>query len=212
VITDEFGFRSDKLEHFGKLDADIMTIGQNVEHIVLGTDLDYTITFEVVDGFALDFTVGDGTTPTQAVRYWDVEIPAGTQALLESPKDGIGLTWLRYDGDGDGVYETVVSPTAEVTGDAAHDTEPPRISVSTTLRPSALLVTITAEDPSGVQAIHYSLDDEEYQPYTAPFEVNPAEYPTVYVFADDTVANRSSVIEFELRDSKPAELPVPKER
>ncbi|MDT7777604.1 MAG: hypothetical protein QOC99_116 [Acidobacteriota bacterium] len=60
-----------------------------------------------------------------------------------------------------------------------------------------MLVTINAADAvSGVKTAYYSLDGTNFQPYTAPFTVDPFKSPVVYAFADDNVANRSGLITY----------------
>jgi putative transposon-encoded protein len=44
----------------------------------------------------------------------------------------------------------------------------------------------------------YSLDGSTYLQYSAPLNLNPAQTPTIYVFADDNVANRSGVFTKDL--------------
>ncbi|MCP4397958.1 MAG: PEP-CTERM sorting domain-containing protein [bacterium] len=191
------------------LDVDVEYVGEDVEMVTMGMRHTYTITFETTEGVAIDFIVGEPDKPTQAVRYWDLDIPAGVKAQLQSPADGIGLEWLHYDADGDGVFESVVQPTVEVTGSDAQDNEPPTLSIATTPQASNLLVTLSAEDNlSGVKAVYYSVDGVNYQHYTAPFDVDPSQHPVVYADADDNVANRSSLYEFTLTES-PVPTPTP---
>lgn len=200
VVSDELGHSSDNLDTYWKLNATIMSLGSEVEDVVLGGELDYTITFETSDQVAIDFTVGYREEATKAVRYWDlIDLPEAVKAILHSPKTGIGLEWLRYDADGDGVYESVARPSAEVIGPLAADFIPPTISVSANPQGENLEVTITAEDDlSGVKVIYCSLDGEHSQPYAEPFEVDPTHHPIIYVIADDKVANRTGIHEFRL--------------
>ncbi|MCP4397959.1 MAG: PEP-CTERM sorting domain-containing protein [bacterium] len=211
VVIDEFGRRSDTLEDLEELDAYVFSIAEDVVTIAMGTQADYTIIFEVTEGFSLKFTMGIGNEmpPTQAIRYLDVDLPSGVNAMLLSPAEGIGLEWLRYDGDGDRDFEGIVQPTAEVTGDAAKDITPPSLSTEATEQASKSIITLSAKDgDSGVKAIYYSLDRISFQPYKEPFDVDPVQYPTIYAVADDNVANRSRLFEFELNEI-PAPTPTP---
>ena len=204
VVIDEFGHRSDRYEDLEELDAYISSIADDVVQIALGTDIDYTILFETTEGVSLEFTVGIGNQdpPSQAVRYLDVDIPSGVNAILQSPAEGIGLEWLRYDADGDGDFESIVQPTAEVTGDAAKDITPPNILMEAREQVSKSIITLSADDSeSGVKNIYYSLDGMSYQVYTEPFAVDPGQHPVIYAFADDNVANRSRIFGFKLKDS-----------
>ena len=82
---------------------------------------------------------------------------------------------------------------ADVSGTAAGDVEPPVITVETHYSGSNLKVSLSAEDSgSGVAGLFYSLDGAAFESYLAPFEVDVAQYPTLYLFADDNVANRGS--------------------
>ena len=54
------------------------------------------------------------------------------------------------------------------------------------------------DEGTGVQRILYSVDGTNYQPYTAPLNLNPSLTSTVYAFADDNVANRSGVVSYQL--------------
>lgn len=64
---------------------------------------------------------------------------------------------------------------------------------------AARTVTITATDGgAGVKQLLYSLDGTTFQPYTAPFVVDATQTLVVYAFADDNVANRSSLVTWRL--------------
>ena len=66
------------------------------------------------------------------------------------------------------------------------------------------LVTVSATDSdSGVKKVSYSLDGTNYQTYSAPFSVDPYRVRKIYAFADDNVANRSGLVEFQLTAPPP---------
>ena len=54
---------------------------------------------------------------------------------------------------------------------------------------------------SGVKEIYYSLDGAQYRSYTGPLLVDPVLTPRLYAFADDNLANRSSLVVAELSSS-----------
>src|SRR5258708_1454094 len=114
----------------------------------------------------------------------------GATAMLKLTPDGVET--LRYDADGDGVFESSVTPVVSLSGAAAADVTPPAISISGEPQQTRVRITINAQDTeSGVKSVYYSLDRTHYQAYVEPFVVDPAQINTVYVFADDNAANRS---------------------
>jgi hypothetical protein len=144
---------------------------------------------------SIELTQGDDIATTQAIRYQDLSLPPGVTARIRLTPQGIEN--LAYDSDGDGTFETTVTPTVSVSGSTAQDAEPPTVSISAAQQQSGLLVTVTAADAgSGVKGISYSLDGANFQPYTAAFSVNPNQGTVVYAFADDNVANRSSLVTY----------------
>jgi hypothetical protein len=137
---------------------------------------------------------GTESTTSQVVRYVDKELPAGVTARLTLTPQGVET--LRYDGDGDGTLESVVTPTIDVSDAQANDGERPVISASRRGQGGQVVVTLTAQDAgAGVQAVYYSLDGTQFQPYTTPIAVDPETTPTVYAFADDQVGNRSALFQ-----------------
>jgi pimeloyl-ACP methyl ester carboxylesterase len=171
--------------------------GLTSSQFVIPTDQSYTLTLRAgAVPLSLELTLS-GDTTTQAIRYKDLVLPINTQAKLRISSQGVEQ--LQSDGDSDGTFETPVTPTASVSGIAAQDTEPPTVSVSEARQQTGTLVTLGATDSgSGVKALHYSIDGTNYQPYTNPFNVDPYRNPVVYAFADDNVANRSSLTTFQL--------------
>ncbi|HKC64959.1 MAG TPA: DUF4214 domain-containing protein [Pyrinomonadaceae bacterium] len=166
--------------------------------IAMSADGSYTITFRTdSDPLSIELTKGTAIDTAQAIRYVDLTLPANVTVMLKITPQGIDD--LRYDKDGDGIFETTVTPSISVSGTAAQDTDPPTVSISENRQQTGTLVTITSADSgSGVKAVYYSLDGTQYQPYTQPFMVDPYRTPTVYVFADDNVANRSGLVTFQL--------------
>ena len=82
----------------------------------------------------------------------------------------------------------VIPPTAVATGAAAADRTGPEVAISAT----GNLVTIVANDPSGIMQILYSFDMRYYSRYVGPFEITCGQDIVVTVFADDAIGNRSS--------------------
>lgn len=146
--------------------------------------------------FSISLTKSDGQTVTQAIRYVDITLPPNVRALLEITPQGVSS--LKYDSNGDGTFDTAVSPTVTVTGPTAQDLEAPVIAFNEMVGSSSS-ITITATDTeTGVKSVFYSLDGKTYQSYSAALTLNPAQTPIVYAFADDNVGNRSGVSTLQL--------------
>lgn len=130
---------------------------------------------------------GDGD-PDYAARWRDLAMPPNTaMQLVLSP---LGVQELRYDASGDGTPDTAVSAPAVVAeGPGASDTTAPTVTVTLA---ADHVVTITAEDETGVAGVYYSFDNTSFLAYTGPVSA-PYTATAVYAFADDTLANRSSV-------------------
>jgi hypothetical protein len=158
----------------------------------------YTFKFKPSGIMRLDLVRGvDNTHPDVAVRYLDLNLPRGTWALLKLTPAGIED--LRVDMNGDGNFETTISPTASANGPEARDWRGPVIRFDAATRGTGvLLLTINAEDPSGVRRLIYSLDGTRFSPYAGPFEVNPARVRKVWALADDGLGNRSLLYTYEI--------------
>jgi hypothetical protein len=197
TVSDPFGNTTDTLS--GTLsvpipDAVFYRLGDLSQLVLLPTGQPYTVTLRVGnDPLAIELTQGTSSEKTLAVRYQDLELPPGAVAMLRiTPQE---VEDLRYDTGGNGVFDHSVTPTVYVTGAAANDTEPPAITLERSGPLEQTTVTLTATDAgTGVNRIKYSLDGTNFQLYTGPFQVNTLETPVVYAFADDNVANRSSLL------------------
>jgi len=142
-------------------------------------------------------TKSDGQTINQAIRYLDITLPSGVWALLEITPQGVAA--LKYDSDGNGTFDTSVSPTVSVTGTPAQDVESPVVTINETVLNGTSRITLEGADAgTGVKQIMYSVDGITYLPYSTPLNLNPSQVPTVYAFADDNVANRSGVVTYKL--------------
>lgn len=179
-------------------------MGNDAFMVVFASDTTYTITFTATNQpLSIAITRGTSEATTDATRYLDLSLPAGVMVRIRLTSQGIEN--LMYDGNGDGTFETTVMPTAFVTGSAAQDTEAPAVTISENRQSqNVTAVTVTATDSgSGVKRINYSLDGTNYQTYSAPFSVDPYRVRKIYAFADDNVANRSGVFEFQLTAPQP---------
>jgi hypothetical protein len=170
--------------------------------LVIPITQNYTVTFRPAGPMYVQIT-READLPDQAVRYQDLTLPAGVTARIRLTPQGIEN--LNYDSDGDGVFETSVTPTTSVTGTAAQDIEAPVVTISENSQSqNVTVVTVSATDSaSGVKKINYSLDGTNYQTYSAPFSVDPYRTRKIYAFADDNVANRSGLVEFQLTAPPP---------
>jgi hypothetical protein len=145
----------------------------------------------------------EGGAPEQAVRYQDLNLAPGINAqIVLTPQ---GPQTLTYDSNGDGSFESTIPPSVSATGAAAQDTEAPIVTIGENPQsPNATVVTVTATDSgSAVKRVIYSLDGTNYQIYSAPFSVDPYRVRKIYSFADDNVANRSGIVEFQLTAPPP---------
>ncbi|MDT5155764.1 MAG: hypothetical protein QOH51_121 [Acidobacteriota bacterium] len=170
--------------------------GEKATQIVMPADQTFSVTMRAdSDPISLEITKGSDIDTSQAIRYQDLSLPTGVTALLRFTPSGIDP--LKYDTDGDGTFETTVIPTASASGTSAKDITPPTVSVSETMQQSTLLVTLAASDSeSGIKAIYYSTNGSNFQQYTTPFNIDPNQGTVVYVFADDNLANRSSIVTY----------------
>ncbi|MCP9495515.1 MAG: immunoglobulin domain-containing protein [Pyrinomonadaceae bacterium MAG19_C2-C3] len=202
TIADAFGNNTEPFTGNSTEESPNVTLYPLAEKALLTVaPIDQTFFFTFTTGdepLALDLTKGTSVETAQAVRYLDLNLPANTKVKLELSPSGIGA--LQYDGDGDGTFESTVQPTASVSGNAAQDTQAPTIGVNEVPRAATRRVTITATDEgAGVRSVFYSLDGTNFQPYNGAFEINPTQTTTVYAFAEDNVANRSSLVTYSVK-------------
>jgi pimeloyl-ACP methyl ester carboxylesterase len=196
TVTDPFGNFTSPLSDTpdpGLPNVTQLARGKKALLVTIPTDGTYTVTL-VSDGapLSIDLTKGTDIETTQAIRYLDLSLPANVAARLRlSPQS---VETLSVDQDGDGIFETTVSPTASVSGLTAGDKVPPVVSINESVGVGGTSVTVTATDvDSGVRSINFSLDGSNFQPFTGTLTLNPSQTPVVYAFADDNVANRSGL-------------------
>ena len=169
--------------------VEIYQLGESAQDVLLSPNQPYTVTFTTgAFPLGLELRFGTGETTDRAIRYRELDVPQDRVTALHFT--AAGFEAMRYDSDGDGLVDTVVPPTVDVSGPAAQDTEAPTISWQTTATGNQAEITLSATDEAGVAGLYYSLDGSAYQPYQTPVLVDPATTQTLYAFADDQVANR----------------------
>jgi pimeloyl-ACP methyl ester carboxylesterase len=169
--------------------------GEESGEVILPLDQAYTLTITAAAEPVTVEISKESDQPDQVVKYEDVALAAGIRARIRLTPQGV--EGLFSDTDGDGVFETQLSPTVSTSGAAALDVTPPQVTVSCTAGQNAVQVSVQADDPgSGVKGIYLSLNGSTFSSYTSPFTVNPNTAPIVYAFAEDNLANRSSLVTY----------------
>lgn len=215
TVHDEAGHSTDDVP--GTFGGDLPEVGMyvladNLHMLTIPLERSYLVTFRTTaEPLGVELIIGTGSTATEVIRYSRLPSPdlvgtlllklpptpnlrAGTAASVASP-----AVELRFDSDGDGIFETLVPPTVSVSGPAANDLEPPRLTAEPSLQPTPgglrLRVALTAEDGgSGVKALYSSLDGTNYHPYSGPVDIDPVQSPVLYAFADDHLMNRRVLV------------------
>lgn len=178
------------------------------------------LAFATKDTYTADFLAGTtpmevelingkgNQDPNSAVRYNNLDLPPNTKVRLTF--SSVGGVELRIDANGDGTYETLIPATANLTGLAAKDVDPPIVGMTVFGgQGGTATVHINAQDnQSGVDKIWYSVDGLSFDRYTEPFTINLSSNPlTIEAFADDNAANRSGLVTRTVRLA-PTVLPV----
>ncbi|MEZ4731836.1 MAG: hypothetical protein R3E79_32345 [Caldilineaceae bacterium] len=184
------------------IDATHNRLGKRAHAFIVPVTATYTLTFQVgPQPAALLISEGDGVNRRRAVRYLDLAFPATRTLTLQLP---FSAAALQQDSNDDGLPDTVITPRANVADALANDATPPLVTLAALHQGGLRQITVTAQDEgAGVQAIYYSTDGQHYQPYTAPFTVDPTQVKRIFAFAEDRVANRSSLTR-ALLDNLPA--------
>jgi len=184
------------------------SIGDQVTMLTLAAGSEYTVTFGTLNRpLAVELNTGTDVSVTQIIRYLDLTLPLSVTAMLHLTPGSVES--LKYDADGNGSFESVLTPTVNVSGTVALDTLPPTVAFSATGMGATRQVTLTAQDAgSGVQRLLYSLDGTSFQPYTASLLLDPAQTPYVYAFADDNLGNRSSRMQYAVQSGRMLFLPL----
>ena len=175
--------------------VDVLGIGANAFMVLIpaGSAETFDLDFSAIGPISIEVLTGDGTTPNEAIRYQDLNLPADAAARLSFTLAGVQD--LAYDSDGNGSLDATSSPTAILTGAAAADTTGPVITLTSSTTDFTAEVTLSASDSvSGVGDIFYSTDGTNFALYTGPLTLDLRASSTVHVFASDGAANRSSIV------------------
>lgn len=166
--------------------------------VTMTTLRQYTIKFRTgTDIVDIELVRGIGNaSPNYAVRYSDLQLPTNVECLLTI--NAQGMEDLRYDADGDGIFETVVPAHVRVAGTAAQDVTAPNVTITASgiMRGNITVSVNAADSQSGVKTIYYRIVEQStnFQIYTAPFTTPSGTKKTIEAFADDNVGNRSSPV------------------
>jgi hypothetical protein len=173
---------------------DYSVIGDKALFLTLPSTQTHFTKFQADDSsFSLEVVKGmNNQSPNLAVRYQDVSLPQGT--FIQLKITNTSQVVLRYDSDGDGNYETLIQPTAQVSGANAADRTPPKVDISILRQASSATITLTAQDAeSGIKQILYSLDGQTFNVYNTPITVNVINPMTILAVADNNVGMRSGL-------------------
>lgn len=166
---------------------------QDTVYIVVPDDQTYSITFESNKPLmVLEIVKGRGSaSPDEAIRYRDLALARGKAKFEITPH---GVEPLRVDTNHDGRFETLVEPTAKLSGLAARDTKGPEFRFQIVDRSATtILISIEAIDRgTGLKSFYYSLDGQNSFPYQSPVRVDLKQTSFIWAFAEDYAANRSA--------------------
>lgn len=203
-ITDSFGNSTNPLST--SVDEVVPTVstavtGDNYMSALIPLDQNYRIVLRTSSSnLSVIVTKSDGEQVIAAHRYVDLTLPPDVIAMFQVNAQGVST--LAYDSDGDGSFDTTVNPTIVVNGSNAADLEPPVVTVNETVLTGTSRLDLQATDAgTGVQKIMYSLNGTTFQQFSTPLNLDPSVNPTVYVFADDNVFNRSGLVVHNLATS-----------
>jgi pimeloyl-ACP methyl ester carboxylesterase len=166
--------------------------------VALPSDQVFTATIELkaLEPAFLDLRTGTGEVTRRTIRYQDLVFGGNRLAAVVIQPEGFGP--LLRDANNDSVFETAVNPTINIAGTAANDNTPPVLAISGVADGDRLRLSVTASDSAGVKAIWYSLDGTTFASYTMPLDLDPLTTSSIYVFADDQLANRSDLVTYNL--------------
>lgn len=164
--------------------ATIHRLGARDALVLLRGDRNSRVRFTAgTDPMVVEVTAATGTTPTRAVRYLDLGLPAGMPLEVSVGPDGIGPL---FTGTGE-----AVPPTADVSGPLA-EAQPPEVAIAVAPDGTAMVEAI----PRGAAIVRVlvSLDGSSFEPYGGPLAIEPGQ--AVYAFADDEAGNRSALASY----------------
>jgi hypothetical protein len=164
--------------------------------VMMHVDQTYELTFTVETEVMLDLVKGDGNDcPDEAIRYLGNLIPEGATARLRITARGVED--LRYDKDGNGNFSFTVKPTSHTFAPAAWDNEGPFLKfIEQVQDASTVVLTITAQDESGVKSVMYSVDHGPPAFYQGPIKLSRGQAHNIIAFADDILGNRGGGYEY----------------
>lgn len=178
-----------------------MPVNDEIHDFILPTDRKLFIEFQTTNDFLeIEYLTGNLDDMASATRFIDVVATPSEQGRLMLNNNEAELL---YDFDSDGVFEMLIEPSVEVSGELAGDLEAPEISfVETILEKNKASIEITAQDSnSGVKRIYYSLDDGvTYSAYSKPITVELNQIASILAYAEDNVLNRSHLYSYDAGD------------
>jgi len=204
TVTDEQGHRDTftptrEPEMQTVVSADYLTTCAEGDCMNIMLSIHHTYELTITNGeyeLMLDLVKGIGNEcPDEAIRYLGQQLPAGSRALLRiTPR---GAEDIRYDKNGDGNFAFTMKPVSHVYAPLAWDRDPPILKFSQrALDRRTLIVTISAEDESGVRSVMFSLDGSDiYHPGTT-IKVDRSQPHLIRAFADDVLGNRGAGFEY----------------
>ena len=167
-----------------------MNISLSIHHTyeLTITNGEYELMLDLVKGI-------DNVCPDEAIRYLGQPLPPGSRALLRiTPR---GAEDIRYDQNGDGKFSFTMKPVGHVYAPLAWDRDPPTVKFSQRVQDAhTLLVTIVAEDESGVRSVLFSLDGSDVYHRGTTIKVDRAQPHLIRAFADDVLGNRGPSYEY----------------
>jgi len=197
LVSDPQGRTDDLFPRRGALKLLPLTYEQGVNSVDISVPVGdiYSITFGSDDvAVRIEIVKGRGNvSPDEAIRYNDVVIGNGT-ARLEFTAAGVGP--VRLDANNDGRFESIVQPTAHVTGVAAKDTQRPRVTFEVLKRDATtIIIAIKAVDrETGVKRVFYSFDGVSDFPYEGPVRIKLKDAESFWAIAEDHAGNQTIAV------------------
>lgn len=215
-VIDEQGNRTGKGEDdliaVGALGASYTEIGDAVSIFVYGSGTyTFTIGSEAVAAFDLRARSVEESAENRQVLFAGIGLEENAAArLVFDASDPGHADVLEIDQDGDGSFETSVTPDGDISGDDLADATPPVTSILLEgvqrgdRYLGRVLVSLAAEDNqggSGLAKIFYSLDNgATLQEYTAPFVVSQPGVTEILALSVDQAGNYEPVARSQIVD------------
>ena len=129
---------------------------------------------------------------TLVIRYLDLKLPANVMVWFTfSPA---GVSDLRYDGDGDGRFESTVKPQYAVTGNDAADLTDPMIRIDAPVSGSTARNDLGDGYRDGHQICRLSDRSRRTDRLYRSLELDVSRPHEIYIVADDRAGNRSLLV------------------